>query len=849
MAKPTTNGPPSRSWHAWNISIANRIHGPLAVTERQSIPAASCGTMGSMGCLEIDDFQRLENDKLDDADASRVRGHIDHCLTCRTAFEQFKLDMTGAPDEPRRLVDIGAAMGGSSEQSVLAADETIDTSNLAAAATSPSAPDLAKSFPRIEGYSISGVLGQGGMGIVYRAVQTKLNRAVALKVLPAMVGRANPATVKRFRREATAAARLHHTNIIPIYDFGESPEAYYYAMELITGHPLDDVVKCFSTQSTAQPTSHELNKLLGGMSTSISTSAAENKSKPDSASDPASPAPAKVGRHYFRQVARWICDAADGLGYAHDQGVIHRDIKPANLILSNDGRVMIADFGLAKTADEATMTMTGVLVGTLRYISPEQSRARGVPVDHRTDIFSLGATMYELLCFEPAFPQTEREQVLSAIMTRDPRSPRRVNPNIPLELDLICMKCLEKSPDARYENGKALADDLRRYVSDLPIVARRPSVARRVFKFVRRHRAAVAASTAILLLAASVLLWQRESTARRRAQIASHYDKAMTLVMIKQWNQAEMELKGALTINRDHVQTLLTLAWLKLEYYRAMPERAGPKSLNDAVQVCRRLLELNPNNIKALGYLGIALRRLERYKEAIVVLEKALRLDPGAYSSWSNLGALHAVVGDLKSAENCLRKGAELAAIAPDRWHAAVWRNLATLEMFLGRDKAWDHVSTALECDVTDVLSWLVRARLGMAKGDPKSLAEALDDAKHADRLSNFKNARAKRVRASAHLAVGEFQYAIDEARLALDLGADPGFAHLVLAAAYAELGLKDAARNELQLAEQHWPDELSITGGYVAQAGTGDLWIESADDWIALASRVMDDTRPLNDN
>ena len=540
-----------------------------------------------------------------------------------------------------------------------------------------------------------------------------------------------------------------------------------------------------------------------------------------------------------------MCDAADGLGYAHDQGVIHRDIKPANLILSNDGRVMIADFGLAKTADEDSMTMTGALIGTLRYISPEQAKAKSVPVDHRTDIFSLGATMYELLCFEPAFPQMEREQVLSAIMTRDPRSPRRVNPNIPLELDVICMKCLEKSPDARFENGKALADDLRRYVSDLPIVAKRPSVARRVVKFVRRNRAAVAASTSALLLVVSVWFWQRESAARRQAQIASHYDKSMALVLIKRWDQAEMELQDALRIDRDHAQTLLTLAWLKLEYYRAMPTQAGTKSQDEAVRVCRQLLEAAPNNIKALGYLGIALRRLERYEEAIVVLKKALDLDPEAYSSWSNLGALHAVVGDLDQAENCLRNGAEIAEIQPDRWHAGVWRNLATLEMYLGRDGAWDHVTAALECDATDVLSWLVRARLGMARGDPPNLAEALDDAKHADRISNFKNARAKRVRATAHLMVGERQLAIGQAQLALELGAERGIVHLLLAAAHAELGQEEEARAALEQSEQHWPETLRQSGGFVAHAGTGDLWIESADDWIAMATRAQASLRP----
>src|SRR5262249_8762432 len=184
------------------------------------------------------------------------------------------------------------------------------------------------------------------------------------------------------------------------------------------------------------------------------------------------PAPG-AGGAYFDAVARLIAEVADALDYAHQQGVIHRDIKPSNLLLSPGGRLSLNDFGLARMLEQPGMTLTGEFVGTPAYMSPEQVTAGRTPLDHRTDIYSLGATLYELLTLQRPFPGERRDQVLAQILHKDPTAPRRVNKKVPKDLETICLKALEKDPDRRYQTAGQMAEDLRRYLNRFAIAARR----------------------------------------------------------------------------------------------------------------------------------------------------------------------------------------------------------------------------------------------------------------------------------------------------------------------------------------------------------------------------------------
>lgn len=301
-------------------------------------------------------------------------------------------------------------------------------------------------------------LGRGGMGVVYEAEQQSLRRRVALKVLRFGVV-ADPEAMQRFQREAETVARLHHTNIVPIFAVGCERGVHFYAMQLIDGRSLADV------QAEAQ----NVNRVL----------AAE-------------------------EVARWGLQAAEALWHAHHRGVIHRDIKPSNLLLDREGIVWLTDFGLAKRADEVTMTVSGALMGTPRYMSPEQAEAVRRPVDHRTDLYSLGATLYELATGQPLFNATTTHGLLAQILTEEPPRPRTLRAGIPRDLETVILTCLAKDPARRYKTAQALADDLRAVLDGRPIQARRAPWTERLARSIRKHQKAV--KVAVTAVAASLIV-------------------------------------------------------------------------------------------------------------------------------------------------------------------------------------------------------------------------------------------------------------------------------------------------------------------------------------------------------
>jgi serine/threonine protein kinase len=341
-------------------------------------------------------------------------------------------------------------------------------------------------------------IGRGGMGTVYEAVQLSLGRRVAVKVLP-LAAALDPNHLQRFKNEAQAAAQLHHTNIVPVYAVGCERSVHFYAMQLIDGQSLDDVIHDLRAGNYAAE---------GDQSPGQTLSTLRSRKRSD----------------YYRNVARLGLQAAEGLDYAHRLGVVHRDIKPANLMIDRTGNLWITDFGLAQFYNDTGLTRTGDMLGTLRYMSPEQASGRATVLDQRTDVYSLGMTLYELLTLQRALPGETRQELLYQIGLVEPRLPRTIDKSVPEELQTILVKATAKEASERYATARAMADDLRRFLDDQPILARPPTIWNHFVKWTRRHRALAISCVVTLMLAAVGFAVSTILIAREQAKTQAAYD-------------------------------------------------------------------------------------------------------------------------------------------------------------------------------------------------------------------------------------------------------------------------------------------------------------------------------------
>lgn len=426
------------------------------------------------------------------------------------------------------------------------------------------APEPAHAVPHIErlgDFRIIRELGRGGMGVVYEAEQESLGRRVAIKVLP-HGALPDAARRERFAREARTAARLHHTNIVPIFGVGAQDGHHYFVMQFIRGVGLDVVFRCLTADAAARvaPTTSAIHdtatlvrvarELLAERSSRVNRfpdgqeqtrTAMDVRAGPDDAAASTTLLPPEDGGRipaaraarvrldvpYWRVAARLTAQAADGLAYAHEHGVVHRDIKLSNLLLDESGIVWLADFGLAKGEEAEDLTRTGDVVGTLRYMAPEQLAGQ---CDARSDIYSLGITLYELATLTPAFQQTQRSSLLRAILDGDLAPPRRLVSTLPRDLETIILTATAREPARRYASAAALRDDLRRFIDDRPILARRLSPLQHLWRWARRNPALATTTALTFSLVAAVALVssaayfnvhlanQRETEQRRRAE-------------------------------------------------------------------------------------------------------------------------------------------------------------------------------------------------------------------------------------------------------------------------------------------------------------------------------------------
>jgi serine/threonine protein kinase/WD40 repeat protein/tetratricopeptide (TPR) repeat protein len=460
---------------------------------------------------------------------------------------------------------------------------------------------------RLGDYRILREIGRGGMGVVYEAEQESLGRRVALKVL-SVGALADPKQVRRFEREAKAAARLHHTNIVPVFGVGQQDGHHYFVMQFIAGVGLDVVLddlrrlrqaksEATRTAEPAVPASRIAGLSAADVARSLLTGRFEadgplgdgSMTEPFDGAAPAPPsadngpladpfpailpgsselsASSDLDRQFYHSIARIGIQVAEALEYANRQGILHRDVKPSNLLLDNHGNVWVADFGLAKTAEADDLTHTGDLLGTIRYMAPERFSGH---CDARSDVYSLGLTLYELVALRPAYEASDRHALMDRVLHEEPERLKKLAPRVPRDLETIVAKATARDPECRYTTAAALAEDLRRYVEDRPIRARRLSLAERLWRWSRRNPALaasslVAAALAVLLVIGSV--WaalfyrqQRDEVARSRDQaLAAERERSAELVR-SLLQQARAERLSGGSDRRDAALTALTRA-------------------------------------------------------------------------------------------------------------------------------------------------------------------------------------------------------------------------------------------------------------------------------------------------
>jgi serine/threonine protein kinase/tetratricopeptide (TPR) repeat protein len=570
-------------------------------------------------------------------------------------------------------------------------------------------------------------VGKGGMGIVYEAEQVSLGRHVALKVLPKKM-LLNAKQKRRFEREAKSAARLHHTNIVPVFGVGEHEGMPYYVMQFIQGLGLDEVLDELRRMQkgpgapTAEPGARNdpRNLTAAAVARSLLTGAFEGN-MPVTADSPianeelppgdAAPTPrvsqisdtfsvssssvilpggsetsgrTRRGKTtYWQSVANIGLQVANALEYAHSQGILHRDIKPSNLLLDNRGTVWVADFGLAKAEDQQNLTHTGDILGTLRYMPPEAFEGR---TDRRGDIYSLGLTLYELLAMRPAFDEKDRHRLIKRVTGEEPERLDRINRQIPRDLVTILHKAIDRDAAHRYASAGALAADLQRFLDDEPILARRTSQRERFRRWVRHHPGVAGLTAALFLLLIGVTvaslaaaahfdsLAKGEARARHEEQLAKDEQAQLR-------EKAENALKDA---KAQHARAEATSAKLRAvinDYFTRVSES--------------QLLQVPGMQPLRADLLASALKFYEDFaKERTDDPELTAELA----ATFGRVGFLHADLGGPVEArkayeqaiiryETLVKSNPPNAADLQDKL-AAVWQDLGDLEYWNKRDQA-----------------------------------------------------------------------------------------------------------------------------------------------------------------
>ncbi len=546
--------------------------------------------------------------------------------------QQTEITPASSLDDPRRE--------GASGTDVLDGQDGQDADFPPASTTEP------QPGSKLGDYLVKRRLGEGGMGVVYEAEHVAMRRRVALKVLAVRSTSGDDSHIQRFHLEARSAGRLHHTNIVPVFEVGIDNGLHYYAMQFIEGQSLDRVLEQVRRMQPAAHTTPEF-KLSDTSQSDIDPDEVHNsvgwklylgkydKSKliqdtpsddskkkvtaeekpsatvplesvrgnlpeeevaprsddgnresvPGSANSSSSSTGSRVRNNYYARIARIGRQVAEALSYAHGHGILHRDIKPGNILLDREGIAWVTDFGLAKSED-TDLTKPGDVVGTFRYMAPEQFNGQA---DARTDVYALGLTMYELCTLRTAHHESDRGRLINDIFNEDPPGLRTIDRRIPQDLETIVLKAIDKQPRNRYQSARQLATDLRLFLEDRPIRARRTSLAERVWRWCRRNplQAGLTGCVAILLFALLV------GSLMHSWQVS--HDAKLLSIENKRALEAEADARSAEKQAREKEMLATKRLYQRIRtQLQLAPTTQRPGQQFDAIESLRQAVDLLP---------------------------------------------------------------------------------------------------------------------------------------------------------------------------------------------------------------------------------------------------------------
>jgi hypothetical protein len=498
---------------------------------------------------------------------------------------------------------------------------------------------------RLADFELLEEVGRGGMGVVYRARQLLLDRIVAIKTL--LPGMADPEILRRFRAEASAAAALQHPGIVAIHEVGEWREQQYIVMEYVEGRSLAQRI----AMARGRPT-------------------------------------------HVREVARWLMEVADAVQHAHDRGVLHRDLKPSNVLIDEGGRARLNDFGLAKRlGEESELTLSGVL-GSPSFMPPEQAAGSG-KVSRQSDVYGIGATLYQALTGRPPFSGDTPAAVLNQVLTVEPASPRSLDPAIPIDLEVICLKCLDKTPSRRYATAGLVAEDLRRFLQGQPITARLPGAAERGWRWCRKRPWAAAAVLAVVV--AAWPSWQAVHSSRELRREA--VQRAVDVALEKAWGHDPDAARRGIA---EAARLGAPPEWLSMLRGQVALYTLGPTS---ALPEFEAAVSLAPESVAAQAMLATALLYSGQYDRHEQLLARLAAASPESADDYLHLGT--ALVVSHPDTARPVRLLEEAVRQHPT---GIAFMQLAMAEGFYALDvegwpvavRAMEHIDTALQILGTD---------------------------------------------------------------------------------------------------------------------------------------------------